>query len=83
MTWQTTYPTLATIQSASFDTLNTCCDNLPPPQTDVERTVHRRLFARRSQLADQLLRTKHPKTAEKLDAVHKALRDALAGQTRR
>jgi hypothetical protein len=64
MTWQTTYPTVATVQAANFETIHTWLDNLPAPQTDVERTVHRRLIARHTELAAQQLRTHHPTIAD-------------------
>lgn len=67
MNWQTTYPALATIMVANLDTLQTWADNLPAPQTDVERTVHRRLIARRDELGAQILRRDHPKIADTLD----------------
>lgn len=67
MTWQTTYPTLATAMAANFATLQTWADSLPAPQTDVERTVRRRLLARRNELAAIELRTKHPEIADKLN----------------
>ena len=40
--WQRSYPTLETVMEAGLQTLCTWCDNLPPPQTDVQRTVLRR-----------------------------------------
>lgn len=37
------YPTIGLIKIASFETLETWSVNLPPPQTDVERTVMKRI----------------------------------------
>lgn len=69
MTWQRTYPTLATAMEASFETLCAWCDNLPAPETDVERTVLRRLKARRDQLLGQQVREHAPEIAEKFNDI--------------
>ena len=69
MEWQRTYPTLATVMEASFETLCTWCDQLPAPQTDVERTVLRRLQARRDELMGQQVREKAPHIAEKCNDI--------------
>jgi hypothetical protein len=69
MEWQRTYPALATAMEASFDTLCTWCESLPAPQTDVERTVMRRLKARRDEMAGQLVREKAPHIAEKFNDI--------------
>jgi Lar family restriction alleviation protein len=67
MNWQTTYPTLATVMEAGFETVCTWCEKLPAPQTDVERTVMRRLHARRDVLAGEQLRAVRPDIADKLN----------------
>lgn len=67
MIWQTTYPTLEAVQLANLETVCTWCDKLPPPQTDVERTIARRLKARRDQLAGEALRRQHPEIADSLN----------------
>lgn len=69
MNWQTTYPALATVMEASFETLSTWADKLPPPQTDVERTVMRRLAARRTELLASELRRQAPDLADKWEAL--------------
>lgn len=69
MTWQTTYPTIETLQLANLTTIETWCKHLPPPQTDVERTVHRRLKARLDQLAGEELRRERPDIADSLNAL--------------
>lgn len=69
MDWKRTYPALATVMAASFETLCTWCANLPAPQTDVERTVLRRLKARRDELAGQQLREKAPHLADKFNDI--------------
>ena len=69
MDWQRTYPALATVMQASFETLCTWCDKLPAPQTDVERTVMRRLKARRDELMGQQVREKAPHIAEKFNDI--------------
>jgi hypothetical protein len=43
MDWRTTYPTLATVNEAAWQTLDTWARDLPPPTTDVERTIARRI----------------------------------------
>lgn len=69
MDWRRTYPTLATVMEASFETVCTWCDHLPPPQTDVERTIQRRLQARRHDLMAQVVRAKAPHIAEKFNDI--------------
>lgn len=69
MEWQRTYPALATVMEASFETLCTWCDSLPAPQTDVERTVMRRLKARRDELMGQQVREQAPEIADKFNAI--------------
>lgn len=69
MDWTKTYPALATVMVASFDTLCTWCDNLPAPQTDVERTVMRRLLARRDDLLRQQVREQAPDIAAKFNDI--------------
>lgn len=81
MNWQTTYPTVATVQAANFDTVCTWCEQLPKPQTDVERTVYRRLQARRTQLAAELLRRDHPTIADKMNDLQDMLQRVTGCRT--
>jgi len=67
--WQKTYPALATVMEASFETLCTWCDNLPAPQCDVQRTVARRLRARRDELLAVEVRATAPHLADKLNEI--------------
>lgn len=84
MEWQRTYPALATVMQASFETLCTWCDQLPAPQTDVERTVWRRLKARRDELMGQQVREKAPHIAEKFnDVVDRLERMGIKSPVRR
>ena len=69
MEWQKTYPTLSTVNEAGFETLCTWCNELPAPQTDVERTVMRRLKARRDELLRQQLREKAPQLVDKFNHI--------------
>ena len=69
MDWTKTYPALATVMVASFETLCTWHDNLPAPQTDVERTVYRRLLARRDELLRQQVRERAPDIAAKFNDI--------------
>lgn len=67
MEWQKTYPTLEAVMAASFQTLDTWRDNLPPPQTDVERTVLRRLKLRWAELLAVQVREQAPHIADKMN----------------
>jgi hypothetical protein len=69
MDWTKTYPALATVMVASFETLCTWHDNLPAPQTDVERTVMRRLLVRRDELLRQQVRERAPDIAAKFNDI--------------
>ncbi|MEY2690225.1 MAG: hypothetical protein RL375_4425 [Pseudomonadota bacterium] len=69
MNWQSTYPALATVAEAGFETLCTWCDKLPAPQTDVERTVMRRLKARRDAMLAEQLRAQAPDIADKFNDI--------------
>lgn len=65
MSWKTEYPTLATIKVAHAQTLQTWLDNLPAPQTDVEKTVYRRIEKRLFDMAAKECREKEPEIAKK------------------
>lgn len=67
MEWQKEYPNLATVMAASFETLGTWRENLPQPQTDVERTVLRRLTQRWEELGAVKLREQAPEIADKMN----------------
>lgn len=67
MEWQKTYPNLATAMAASFETIGTWLDNLPQPQTDVERTVLKRLNARYEELGAVKVREQAPHIADKMN----------------
>lgn len=69
MNWQTTYPCLAAVMEANFETLNTWVENLPAPQTDVERTVMRRLKARHKNLLREQINKHAPGFSEKFNDV--------------
>lgn len=68
MNWQTTYPTVATVMAAGFDTLHTWDEKLPAAQTDVERTVRRRIKAQMAVQAKVELRKVAPEVADQLDS---------------
>lgn len=74
MTWQTTYPPLAMVMQAHWQTLDTWANSLPAPQTDVERTVYRRIHARRAELVQAEMREKAPEVAEKYESFMDRLR---------
>ena len=65
MTWKTEYPTLAAVKAASPETLFAWHENLPCPQTDVERTVHRRISKMCHDIASSECREKAPEVADK------------------
>jgi len=65
----TTYPTVAAVIAADFETLSGWADKLPPPQTDVERTVVRRIKARQHEMASSELRRKAPDIADTINSV--------------
>lgn len=69
MNWKQTYPTLEAVTLASFETLVSWSDNLPPPQTDVQRTVKRRLLARRDELLAQQVREHAPQVADRFNDI--------------
>lgn len=73
MLWQQTYPTLATLNEANLQTLCAWVDNLPPPQTDVERTIHRRLLLRQNELMRKEVREVAPDIADKLDDLYRRM----------
>jgi hypothetical protein len=64
MTWQTTYPTVATVKSAHYKTLSTWDETLPEPQTDVERTVRKRISKRLFGVTAAECREKAPEVAK-------------------
>jgi len=67
--WRRTYPCLAAVMAASLDTLATWREHLPAPQTDVERTVSRRLNRRFDEVAKSELRRQAPELAAKYEDV--------------
>jgi hypothetical protein len=67
--WQTTYPTLEALGLANFETLVSWEENLPLPQTDVERTIHRRLKAMIEEHLRTQLREVSPELADKMNDV--------------
>ena len=69
MHWQRTYPTLATVMEASFETLCTWCDELPKPENDVQKTVLRRLRLRRDELMAVQVRENAPEIADKFNEI--------------
>jgi hypothetical protein len=62
--WQRQYPTLEMVNSASFQTLQTWDSNLPPAQTDVERTIRRRIKKAQFERAAEEVREKAPEIAD-------------------
>ena len=67
--WQKTYPTLATVQQAGFETICTWCDELPPPQTGGGRTVMRRLRVERDRRMVSEVRKYSPDIADKMTKI--------------
>lgn len=73
MDWKKTYPTLETMMLASFETLCEWDTNLPPPQTDVERTLMRRLRVRQNELGMRKMKTEAPELHEKIEDIYARL----------
>lgn len=77
MDWRTTYPSLEALGLANFETLNTWCESLPKPQTDVERTVWRRLGQARHEAMRTELHRMAPDVAKSFDDVMEMARKIL------
>lgn len=75
--WKTTYPTVGTVMEAGFITLDAWNENLPDPQTDVERTVRRRITSQMAKLAMAEVRERAPSVAEKIDNALDKLEEIL------
>lgn len=73
MTWQTTYPSLATVMDAGLQTINTWREQLPEPTTDVQRTIQRRLQQRQMDLMRLQLKTDHPEISQKFEDLQSRL----------
>ena len=69
MDWRTTYPTVAAINEAGLETLDTWLTSLPRPCTDVERTVYRRIGHLHAKLLSERLAKEAPEVAKALDAL--------------
>ena len=64
MNWREIYPTVSAVNQANNETLFAWEKELPPPQTDVERTVHRRIKRRCLAIAEEALRDADPELAD-------------------
>lgn len=71
--WMTEYPTLATVLAAGLQTLASWDQHLPPPQTDVQRALRRRLKQRLNELLSLELREKAPEIADKMNELYARL----------
>lgn len=69
MSGKTTYPTLATMMAADFDMLSAWRRFLPAPQTDVQRTVARRMEKRWRELRPPQEARAAPQRDESFSAV--------------
>lgn len=72
--WQTTYPTVATVKAAHYQTLQTWDEKLPEPQTDVERTVRNRITKRLFKMTAAECREKAPEVADSWNKLDDTLR---------
>jgi hypothetical protein len=63
MDWKTTYPTMEAVNAAACSTLYEWDKNLPEPQTDVERTIKRRIKAKWEAMGRAEIKEKHPDIA--------------------
>lgn len=77
--WQTSYPTLAQVQEAHWQTLDTWCEKLPQPQTDVERTVYRRIHKLRHERVGQEVRKSSPEFADKWNDILGRMAEVVGG----
>ena len=77
--WMLMWPTVAAVAEAGLITLDAWATHLPAPQTDVERTVYRRIFKRRAEVAQAELRREAPEVAVKYEALMESLRRAVSG----
>lgn len=64
MNWKTIYPTVADVKAASIGTLSVWDRHLPDPQTDVQRTVRRRIKRRLIEHAGAECREKAPEVVD-------------------
>lgn len=80
MTWEHSYPTLAMVNSAAFATLQTWDKSLAAPQTDVERTIRRRITKQLFERAAEEVREKAPHIAAKWNDIMDKL-EAITGKT--
>lgn len=65
MDWKTTYPTVADVKEASMDTLLEWDKHLPEPETDVQRTVQKRIERRLMEHTGNECREKAPEIVDK------------------
>lgn len=76
------YPPLSALQAAGFETCAHWLEVLPAPQTDPERTFHRRLTQQYQRLGFAQMRRDAPHVAAKFDEVFSSLRRAAGVDTR-
>lgn len=67
--WKTLYPTVGAVMESSFATLCAWHENLPPPQTDVEHTVRRRITSQMESMGLEEIRKVEPVIAEKFEKI--------------
>lgn len=67
--WKTEYPTVADMERASDATILAWTNNLPPAQTDVQRTVWRRIDTRAFNIVSAHTKTAAPDIADKWNAL--------------
>lgn len=77
MEWARYYPDLGTVMRAPLQALEAWEKHLPAPQTDVERTIRRRLEKRLLELAATDFAEKHPEKAAELIASLERISDAV------
>lgn len=69
MTDFTKYPSLAEIKAAKFTELTEWQKRLPAAQTDVQRTIRRRLDLRASEVAGAAIRAIDPELADRFNHI--------------
>lgn len=76
------YPTIAEVNEASEEQLFAWHNNLPEPETDVERTVHRRINKVCWANSERHLREVSPEAADKLNRLAELMSNVLGTDSR-
>lgn len=75
-----TYPTLSEVNAASAGALRHWHNTLPDPQTDVERTIQRRIKKAMHPTAGDQLKKEAPEVHKKFTSIIDRLNDIVNGR---